>query len=76
MEFKTEEIEVGHKVYRSVDYAWLTEGDSTTFFMRYEGDEIEPLEIRRVKFQDDEQALNMIRMWAGVLYREEKQASD
>ena len=71
MEYKAEQVEVGTDVFRSVEYAWQTDGNNTTFFMRYEGDDLIPMEIRRATFQNEEQVLNMIRMWAGILYRQE-----
>ena len=76
MEYKTEQVEVGTEVFRSVEYAWQTDGNSTTFFLKYEGDDIDPMKIRLVVVQNENQALDLVRMWAGNLYRQEEQAPD
>ena len=77
MEFKSERIEVGCNVYRSVQYKWHRNGEKTTILMRYEGDEIDPILISPPQIiSNDEHALTIVRLYAMSLYDEEKASGD
>jgi len=77
MEYVAEKIEVGTGVYRSVEYAWRDDGEKATIWMRYEGDEIDPIVIwPPQKIINDEHALTIVRQYARDLYAEEKASGD
>ena len=45
LEYRTEEIEVGTNIFRTVDYAFEPGDGKVTIYMRYAGKRIDPFEV-------------------------------
>lgn len=77
MEYRTEEIEVGTDEFKTVEYAFHLGDGEVTIFMRYDGTQIDPIQVvGPLIINNHERALVLVRMWARDLYDEDQAASD
>ena len=75
MEYRTEQIEVGTNIFKTVQYAFEPGDGKVTIFMRYDGVEIDPIQvIGPLIINNYERALVLVRMWARYLYDEDQAA--
>lgn len=73
LEYRSEEIEVGTNVFKTVDYAFEPGDGKVTIYMRYDGKRIDPFEVwGRLVIDNHERALVLVRMWARWLYEDEQ----
>lgn len=77
LEYRTEEIEVGTNIFRTVDYAFEPGDGKVTIYMRYAGKRIDPFEVWGPLVVDNfERALTLVTLWARWLYEIEQEPGD
>ncbi len=78
MEFTTIEVEVGDNETRSVEYAVQINPDKVSIFMRYEGEpSVYTLEYWPPTLKiDDGRVVGLVKVWAGIIYDNEKASGD
>lgn len=76
MKHKTEEIEVGNGVYRTVEYALQEIGDRVNISMRYDGQQLDPFDVcGPIYLSNLDRAHDLVVLVARWLYDEEKKSA-